>query len=279
VRSCEDVDETALSYAEIKALCVGNPAIREKMDLDIEVARLRLLKADHQSQQYRLEDNLLKYFPDNMERNRGYIKGFEEDMALLAANTPKQADAFPAMEIHGTKFVEKNKAGAALLLACKEVKDRDPVEIGSYRGFAMHLSFDSFEREYKLSLKGAMTHNIMLGTDVYGNLTRIDNALADMPGRLKSVQAQLDNLYQQVENARLEVGKPFPQEQELQQKSTRLAELDAELNIDAGRPAAQEETQISAKSERPSVLEILKMAGQGKPVIEKENHKIEMEAR
>ncbi|MDO0824048.1 SNF2-related protein [Desulfosporosinus nitroreducens] len=233
VRSCEDVDETALSYAEIKALCAGNPKIKEKMDLDIEVARLRLLKADHQSQQYRMEDKLLKYFPENIERNKGYIKGFEDDMALLAVNAPDKADAFPVMEIHEKKFTEKGEAGAALLLACKEIKDREPVVIGSYRGFAMYLSV--VEREYKLSLKGAMTHNVELGIDAYGNLTRIDNALAEMGSRLKSVQAQLDNLYLQMENAKQELGKPFLQEQELQQKSARLAELNLEINEDVNQ--------------------------------------------
>ncbi|KUO71677.1 MAG: hypothetical protein APF81_22835 [Desulfosporosinus sp. BRH_c37] len=238
VRSCEDMDETALSYAEIKALCAGNPKIKEKMDLDIEVARLRLLKADQQSQQYRMEDKLLKYFPENIERNKGYIRGFEDDMALLAVNTPDKVDAFPVMEIHGMKFTEKGKAGAALLLACKEVKNREPVVIGSYQGFAMYLTV--VEREYKLSLKGAMTHNVELGTDAYGNLTRIDNALAGMGSRLKSVRAQLDNLYLQVENAKLEIGKPFLQEQELQQKSARLAELNLEINEDVNQIQKEE---------------------------------------
>lgn len=276
VRSCDDVDETALSYAEIKALCAGNPAIREKMDLDIDVARLKLLKADHQSQQYRLEDNLLKYFPENIERNKDYIKGFEDDGKILAANTPAQADTFSPMEIHGMQFTDKGKAGAALLLVCKEIKDGEPVEIGRYREFSMNLTFDSFNHEYRLSLKGAMSYSVTLGTDAYGNIIRIDNALADLPARLEAVRVQLDSLYQQMDDAKKELGKPFPQEQELQQKSVRLAELDAELNIDAGQPEipAEEET---AKRERPSVLENLKapfQCGQ-----KQQSHKIEMEAR
>ena len=275
VRSCEDVDETALSYAEIKALCAGNPLIREKMDLDIDVARLRLLKAEHQSQQYRLEDNLLRYFPEQIERNKGYIKGFETDMAMLAAH-PHPENGFAGMDIRGDKLIDKDNAGTAILEACKEVKTGDPVEVGQYRGFVMYLSFDSFEKQYSLTLKGAMSHKVTLGTDVRGNLLRIDNALAQMPERLKSVKAQLDNLYQQMEAARRESGKPFPQEAELAQKSTRLAELDAELNMDGGRPPMKSQTRM-AKQERPSVLEGLKVPCQGSSSSKQYN--LELEAR
>jgi N12 class adenine-specific DNA methylase len=257
VRSCEDVDETALSYAEIKALCAGNPLIKEKMDLDIDVARLKLLKAEHQSQQYRMEDNLLRYFPENIERNKGYIKGFEEDMATLAAH-PHPKDGFAGMVVREDRLIDKDNAGAALLEACKSIMKNESAEIGQYRGFSMHLSFDCFDKEYRLTLKGAMSHSAALGTDVRGNLIRIDNALADMPERLKSVQAQLENLYQQQEAAKQEIGKPFPQEAELAQKSARLAMLDAELNMDGGHPPARGQTRI-AKLERPSVLEGLKV--------------------
>jgi hypothetical protein len=257
VRSCEDVDETALSYAEIKALCAGNPLIKEKMDLDIDVSRLKLLKAEHQSQQYRLEDNLLRYFPENIERNKGYIKGFEEDMATLAAH-PHPKDGFAGMVVREDRLIDKDNAGAALLEACKGIMKNESVEIGQYRGFSMHLSFDSFDKEYRLTLKGAMSHSAALGTDVRGNLLRVDNALADMPERLRSVQAQLENLYQQQEAAKQEIGKPFPQETELAQKSARLAVLDAELNMDGGRPPARGQTRI-AKQERPSVLDGLKV--------------------
>lgn len=257
VRSCEDVDETALSYAEIKALCAGNPLIKEKMDLDIDVSRLKLLKAEHQSQQYRLEDNLLRYFPENIERNKGYIKGFEEDMATLAAH-PHPKDGFAGMVVREDRLIDKDNAGAALLEACKSIMKNESAEIGQYRGFSMHLSFDSFDKEYRLTLKGAMSHSAALGTDVRGNLIRIDNALADMPERLRSVQAQLENLYQQQEAAKQEIGKPFPQETELAQKSARLAVLDAELNMDGGRPPARGQTRI-AKQERPSVLDGLKV--------------------
>jgi N12 class adenine-specific DNA methylase len=275
VRSCEDVDETALSYAEIKALCAGDERIKEKMDLDIDVARLRLLKAEHQSQQYRLEDNLLKYFPESIERNKGYIKGFEADMATLAAH-PHPENGFAGMEIRGDRLIDKDNAGAAILEACKEIKTGDPVEIGRYRGIAMYLSFDSFDKEYSITLKGAMSHKAVLGKDVRGNLMRIDNALAQMPERLKSVRGQLENLYQQMEAARQEIGKPFPQEAELTQKSGRLAELDAELNMDGRCPPVKGQTRM-AKQERPSVLEGLKVPCQGNSTGKK--HKLELEAR
>ena len=255
VRSCDDVDETALSFAEIKALCAGDPRIKERMDLDVDVARLKLMKADHQSKQYRLEDQLLKTFPEEIEKNKGFIAGLEADMATLAAH-PHPEDGFAGMEVRGDTLTDKENAGAALLDACKEVKGADPVPVGSYRGFAMSVSFDAFRQEYMLLLKGQMTHRATLGTDPRGNLTRIDNALSQMPQRLEAVKNQLDNLYQQQAAAKAEVGKPFPQEQELRDKSARLAELDVLLNMDGrGRPAPEA---VLAKSSRPSVLEGLK---------------------
>ena len=255
VRSCDDVDETALSFAEIKALCAGDPRIKERMDLDVDVARLKLMKADHQSKQYRLEDQLLKTFPEEIEKNKGFITGLEADMATLAAH-PHPEDGFAGMEVRGDTLTDKENAGAALLDACKEVKASDPVSVGSYRGFAMSVSFDAFRQEYMLLLKGEMTHRTTLGTDPRGNLTRIDNALAQMPQRLEAVKNQLDNLYQQQAAAKAEVGKPFPQEQELRDKSARLAELDVLLNIDGHKRPAPEA--VVAKSSRPSVLEGLK---------------------
>ena len=255
VRSCDDVDETALSFAEIKALCAGDPRIKERMDLDVDVSRLKLLKADHQSKQYRLEDQLLKTFPEEIEKNKGFIAGLEADMATLAAH-PHPEDGFAGMEVRGDTLTDKENAGAALLDACKEVKGADPVPVGSYRGFTMSVSFDAFRQEYMLLLKGQMTHRATLGTDPRGNLTRIDNALSQMPQRLEAVKNQLDNLYQQQAAAKAEVGKPFPQEQELRDKSARLAELDVLLNMDGrGRPAPEA---VLAKSSRPSVLEGLK---------------------
>ena len=255
VRSCDDVDETALSFAEIKALCAGDPRIKERMDLDVDVSRLKLLKADHQSKQYRLEDQLLKTFPEEIEKNKGFIAGLEADMKTLAEH-PHPEDGFAGMEVRGDTLTDKENAGAALLDACKEVKGADPVPVGSYRGFAMSVQFDAWKQEYSLLLKGQMTHRATLGTDPRGNLTRIDNALSQMPQRLEAVKNQLDNLYQQQAAAKAEVGKPFPQEQELRDKSARLAELDVLLNMDGrGRPAPEA---VLAKSGRPSVLEGLK---------------------
>ena len=255
VRSCDDVDETALSFAEIKALCAGDPRIKERMDLDVEVAKLKLMKADHQSKQYRLEDQLLKYFPQEIETNKGYIQGFEADLETLAMH-PHPADGFASMEIRGDVLTDKENAGAALLDACKEVKTSDPVQIGSYRGFTMSVEFEAWKQEYTLLLKGQMTHRATLGTDPRGNLTRIDNALAQMPQRLEAVKNQLENLYQQQAAAKEEVGKPFPFEDDLRVKSARLVELDTLLNID-GKGHAQPET-VVAKSARPSVLDSLK---------------------
>ena len=255
VRSCDDVDETALSFAEIKALCAGDPRIKERMDLDVEVAKLKLMKADHQSKQYRLEDQLLKYFPQEIETNKGYIQGFEADLETLAAH-PHPADSFAGMEIRGDLLTDKENAGAALLDACKEVKTSDPVQIGSYRGYAMSVEFSAWKQEYTLLLKGQMTHRATLGTDPRGNLTRIDNALAQMPQRLEAVKNQLENLYQQQAAAKEEVGKLFPFEDDLRVKSARLVELDTLLNID-GKGHAQPET-VVAKSARPSVLDSLK---------------------
>ena len=255
VRSCDDVDETALSFAEIKALCAGDPRIKERMDLDVEVSRLKLMKADHQSKQYRLEDQLLKYFPEEIEKHKGFIKGFESDLEVLAAH-PHPEDGFAGMEIRGDLLTDKENAGAALLDACKEVKTSDPVQIGSYRGYAMSVEFSAWKQEYTLLLKGQMTHRATLGTDPRGNLTRIDNALAQMPQRLEAAKAQLDNLYQQQAAAKEEVGKPFLYEEELKSKNARLVELDTLLNID-GKGQAHTES-VVAKSTRPSVLDNLK---------------------
>ena len=258
VRVCEDVDETTLSFAEIKALCAGNPLIKEKMQLDIDVAQLKLLKSQHLSQQYRLEDDVAQHFPAGIERNKGFIAGFEKDMETLAAH-PLPGEGFVGMVVKGDALTDKDNAGAAILEACKEVRSGENVEIGSYRGFAMRLAFDSWKNEMQLRLKGAMTHEVTLGTDARGNLIRIENALAEIPNRQKATQAQLDNLCVQLEAAKAELGKPFPQEAELTEKSARLALLDAELNLDSGHsaPCEQYETDV-AKSARPSVLEALK---------------------
>ena len=187
VRSCDDVDEQALSYAEIKALCAGNPMIKEKMDLDIEVARLKVLKADHQSQQYRMEDRLLKYFPAEIERQKSYISGFEADLKIIEAH-PQIPEGFCGIEIHGTQYAEKTDAGELILAACKELKSTEPVSLGSYRGFQMELFYDSFRSEFQVFLKGSMSHRIALGIDARGNITRMDNALSGVPEKLEQAK-------------------------------------------------------------------------------------------
>ena len=261
VRACEDADETALSYAEIKALCAGDERIKEKMDLDVDVARLKLMKASHQSQQYRLEDNLLRYFPEQIEQNKKFVAGFEADMKTLSEH-PHPVDGFAGMTVRGDVLTDKENAGAALVDAFKEVKGLEPVEIGSYRGFKLFLTLEDFGREYVLTIRGQMPHRVTLGKDPRGNLTRIENALNAMPERLAAAQARVDSLHDQMENAKAELGKPFPQEEELRVKSARLAELNIELNIDDKTPMEQlvedaTEDKI-AKSSRPSILEQLK---------------------
>ena len=261
VRSCEDVDETALSYAEIKALCAGDKRIKEKMDLDVDVARLKLMKASHQSQQFRLEDNLLRHFPEQIRQNESFVEGFTADMQTLSAH-PHPVDGFAGMEVKGDLLTDKDNAGAAILEAFKDAKGMEPVPIGSYRGFAMSLTVEDFGRDFILTLKGKMNHRVTLGKDARGNLTRIDNALNAMPDRLQNVRNTLDALTAQMETAKAELGKPFPQEDELRTKSARLAELNAELNIDDRTPMehmAEDAPAVqSAKAERPSVLAKLK---------------------
>ena len=261
VRSCEDVDETALSYAEIKALCAGDKRIKEKMDLDVDVARLKLMKASHQSQQFRLEDNLLRHFPEQIRQNECFVEGFTADMQTLAEH-PHPVDGFAGMEVKGDLLTDKDNAGAAILEAFKDAKGMEPVPIGSYRGFAMSLTVEDFGRDFILTLRGKMNHRVTLGKDARGNLTRIDNALNAMPDRLQNVRNKLDALTAQMETAKAELGKPFPQEDELRTKSARLAELNAELNIDDRTPMEQMSEDApavqSAKAERPSVLAKLK---------------------
>ena len=276
VRSCEDIDETALSYAEIKALCAGDDRIREKMDLDVDVARLRLMKSSHQSQQYRLEDNLLRYFPEQIEQNKGFIAGFDADMATLSKH-PHPLDGFAGMEVKSDKLTDKDNAGAAILEAFKDAKGLEPVPIGSYRGFTMSLTVEDFGRDFILTLKGQMSHRVTLGKDAKGNLTRIDNALNGMTERRQAAADKLANLYAQMESAKSELGKPFAQEEELKQKSERLAELNAELNIDDKTPMERMAEPDIAKSARPSVL--AKLKAPGIPGRQEKTHKKELEER
>ena len=279
VRSCEDVDETALSFAEIKALCAGDPRIKERMDLDVQVSKLKIMQADHRSQQFKLEDRLIKYFPEKIEENKGFIRGLEADIKTLAAH-PLPEEGFVGMEIRGDVLTDKENAGAALLDAIKELRGFQEVPIGSYRGFAMSAFYEPFQNAYILNLKGEMTHRVELGTDPRGNLIRIENALAQMPNRLQSVRNQLETLEQQQTAAKAEYGKPFPQEQELAEKTARLIELDLELNLDGrNEPEAIPSDEVAKregplpKSERPSVLAMLEQKPPPREMPEHPHHK------
>ena len=256
VRSCEDVDETALSYAEIKALCAGDPRIKEKMDLDVDVARLRLMKADHQSKQFRLEDQVLKHFPQQIEQHKGYIAGYQQDLATLASH-PLPPENFVGMEVMGKGYADKEAAGDAIISACKEaVKTNAETDVGEYRGLRMTISYNPFDASFEMSLRGAMSHKLTLGSDARGNLIRIENALNAIPDRMSAAQAQLDRLHQQMEVAKVEMSKPFEQEEELQEKSARLTTLNALLNMDGKADAAPEQD-----AEKPSIRDQLKTSG------------------
>ena len=237
VRACDDVDETALSYAEIKALCAGDPRIKEKMNLDVEVAKLRLMKADYQSNQFKLEDQILKQYPEEIRQAQERAKGYRADMALLEAH-PLPKDGFVGMVIKGKRIADKEAAGKMLLEACR-LSPHD-MELGEYRGMKMTVDYDSYRQEVKLVLRGEMSHTVTMGTDVYGNLTRIENALANMPQKLEKAEERIAELERQTEQARAELGKPFAQEKELEAKAARLAELNAALNIDEKRKEPME---------------------------------------
>ncbi len=232
VRSAEDIDETALSYAEIKALCTGDPRIKEKMDLDIDVQRLKLLKANHLSQKYALEDAIYKDFPQKIASYEQRIAGYETDIVQREANTRPNADGFSPMEIKGAVYTDKKEAGTAIINACKAMTNPDAVRIGQYRGFDLELSFDSFSRIYKATLKNHLSHVVELGTDIFGNITRMDNVLSGFEARFSNCRRELENVKAQLENAKADVDKPFPYEEELTTKSARLDELNITLNLD-----------------------------------------------
>ena len=257
VRSCEDVDEQALSYAEIKALCAGNPLIKEKMDLDVQVAKLKVLKADHQSQKFRLQDKLLTKFPADIQETNAYIAGVKSDAELAAAH-PQVQEGFCGMTIKGVTYDEKKTAGERLVLACSELPNAEEKVIGSYRGFELSLRFDTFRSEYQAILKGQRRYPVALGTDPLGNIIRLDNSLNNFPERINSAENELATLHQQQAAAQIEVEKPFPQEEELAEKSARLAELNAQLDVDekSHDPEQDEEEQEDAPR-RPSVLAAL----------------------
>ena len=280
VRSCEDVDEQVLSYAEVKALCAGSPLIKEKMNLDVEVAKLKVLKADHQSQKYRLEDKLLKEFPASIQCQKAEIATLQQDAKTAEAN-PQVKDGFCGMTVKGMHFEDKLAAGERLLLACKEMPTAEAVTLGSYRGFGLDLRFDTFRNEYQAVLRGVTSHFVPLGTDARGNLTRMDNVLDSFPDRIARAENQLQTLYQQRDAAQQEVQKPFPKEAELAEKSARLAELDALLNMES-RPEPEQDTPEAEQDEqneerRPSVLAGLKAAAAEKPARDKSQKKEEPE--
>ena len=257
VRSCEDVDEQALSYAEIKALCAGNPLIKEKMDLDVQVAKLKVLKADHQSQKFRLEDKLLTKFPAEIQEQTAKIAALKSDAEVAAAH-PQGKEEFCGMTIKGVTYDEKKTAGERLVLACSELPNAEEKVIGSYRGFELSLRFDAFRTEYQALLKGQRKYTVPLGTDPLGNIIRLDNSLNNFPARITAAENELDTLHQQQAAAQIEVEKPFPQEEELAEKSARLAELNAQLDVDekSHGPEQDEEEQEDAPR-RPSVLAAL----------------------
>ena len=257
VRSCEDVDEQALSYAEIKALCAGNPLIKEKMDLDVQVAKLKVLKADHQSQKFRLQDKLLTKFPADIQETNAHIAGLKADAQLAAAH-PQGKEEFCGMVIKGVAYDEKKTAGERLVLACSELPNAEEKVIGSYRGFELSMRFDTFRTEYQALLKGQRKYTVPLGTDPLGNIIRLDNSLNNFPERITAAENELATLHQQQAAAQIEVEKPFPQEEELAEKSARLAELNAQLDVDekSHEPEQDEQEQEDAPR-RPSVLAAL----------------------
>ena len=269
VRSCDDVDEQTLSYAEIKALCAGDPNIKEKMDLDVEVARLKVLKSDHQSQQYHLEDKLLKYFPIEIERQQSLINGLKTDIETVKSN-PISEDRFIGMTIMEKHYTEKADAGEAILAACKVMNSSDSLSLGEYRGFSMELFFESFSKEYQIALRGVITHRATLGSSSLGNLTRIDNVLSSIPERLERAEQQLKILNDQRESSKVELGKPFPLEKELAEKTARLAELDALLNMD------ERITKKEIGDRKPSVLEDLKARSEKIAPVDYGNDEVEL---
>lgn len=231
-RVMQEIDDAVLSYNEIKALATGNPMIIEHANLETEVNKLKMLNASHLSQRYELEDKILKYYPQEISRLNERISGYTADIARREENTPAKKEDFPPMQIHGTVYTEKAEAGKALIEACKQLTNSDPVSIGSYRGFEMQLFYETFSKEYRVALKGALTHTASLGTDIHGNITRLDNALNGLETRLQEHRDRLENTTAQMEAAKADAAKPFPREQELQEKSKRLAELTKLLKMD-----------------------------------------------
>ena len=270
MRSCDDIDEQALSYAEIKALCAGDPRIREKMDLDVQVAKLKVLRGDFQNQKYRLEDKLLKTFPEEIQKQKTRIAALQQDSQIAAAH-PQDKENFCGMTIKGMVYDDKKAAGERLLLARQEMPNADMMLLGTYRGFELNIRFDSFKNEHQAVLRAELSYPVSLGDDARGNITRLDNAIDNFTDRIADAENALQNLEQQKQAAEVEVAKPFAQEEELAEKSARLAELNALLNIDRDRSSSQdapeEAEETEAPATRPSVLSALEeKANQPEPV-------------
>ena len=260
MRSCDDIDEQALSYAEIKALCAGDPRIREKMDLDVQVAKLKVLRGDFQNQKYRLEDKLLKTFPEEIQKQKTRIAALQQDSQIAAAH-PQDKEIFCGMTIKGMVYDDKKAAGERLLLARQEMPNADMMLLGTYRGFELNIRFDSFKNEHQAVLRAELSYPVSLGDDARGNITRLDNAIDNFADRIADAENALQNLEQQKQAAEVEVAKPFAQEEELAEKSARLAELNALLNIDRDRSSSQDAPEETEETEtpatRPSVLAAL----------------------
>ena len=260
MRSCDDIDEQALSYAEIKALCAGDPRIREKMDLDVQVAKLKVLRGDFQNQKYRLEDKLLKTFPEEIQKQKTRIAALQQDSQIAAAH-PQDKENFCGMTIKGMVYDDKKAAGERLLLARQEMPNADMMLLGTYRGFELNIRFDSFKNEHQAVFRAELSYPVSLGDDARGNITRLDNAIDNFADRIADAENALQNLEQQKQAAEVEVAKPFAQEEELAEKSARLAELNALLNIDRDRSSSQDAPEETEETEtpttRPSVLAAL----------------------
>ena len=270
MRSCDDIDEQALSYAEIKALCAGDPRIREKMDLDVQVAKLKVLRGDFQNQKYRLEDKLLKTFPEEIQKQKTRIAALQQDSQIAAAH-PQDKENFCGMTIKGMVYDDKKAAGERLLLARQEMPNADMMLLGTYRGFELNIRFDSFKNEHQAVLRAELSYPVSLGDDARGNITRLDNAIDNFADRIADAENALQNLEQQKQAAEVEVAKPFAQEEELAEKSARLAELNALLNIDRDRSSSQDAPEETEETEtpatRPSVLAALgEKTNQSEPV-------------
>ena len=255
MRSCDDVDEQALSYAEVKALCAGDPRIREKMDLDVQVAKLKVLRSDYQNQKYRLEDKLLKHYPEEIQKAKNRIAALKNDAQIADAH-PQDKENFCGMTIKGMVFDEKKAAGERLMLVCKEMPNADMMLLGTYRGFELNIRFDSFKNEHQIVLRGELSYPVPLGDDPRGNIVRLDNAIGNFADRIADADAALDSLEQQKQAAEVEIAKPFAQEEELQTKSARLAELDALLNMEHQSSRTEPEAEEKPDA-RPSVLAAL----------------------